>query len=248
MPHSRVGALVASAVMVILFGGCATPARAAVTLTPVPTAGPAKPAGPEVYGAWRDTGTPNVALTFDDGPDPVYTVKVLDLLRQHGVKATFCVVGSRVRSYPALVRRIVAEGHTLCNHSWRHRRDLGQQTEETIVGDLRRANQAITRAAPHAKIGYFRAPYGAFSQRLVTVATRMGMTSIYWSVDTRDWDADRYGRGPSMVRHIVYVIKHHTKPGSIILAHDLRKPDTIAALGQLLPWLKTHFTVAPLPA
>jgi peptidoglycan-N-acetylglucosamine deacetylase len=247
MPLSRVGALVASAVIVILFGGCATPARAAVTLTRVPTASPAMPAEPEVYGAWRNTGTPSVALTFDDGPDPVYTAKALDLLRKHGVKATFCVVGSRVRSYPALVRRIAAEGHTLCNHSWRHRRDLGKQTEEAIVADLRKANQAIAGAAPDAKIRYFRAPYGAFSQRLVTMATRMGMTSIYWSVDTRDWDAGRYGRGPSMVRHIVYVVKHHTKPGSIILAHDLRKPDTLAAFDQLLPWLKTHFTVAPLP-
>jgi peptidoglycan/xylan/chitin deacetylase (PgdA/CDA1 family) len=173
---------------------------------------------------------------------------MLDVLHRHGVKATFCVVGSRVGKYAKLVRRIVAEGHTLCNHSWRHRRDLGKQAEAVILADLTKTNEAIRRAAPDAKVRYFRAPYGAFSQLLVTVAERMGMTSIYWSVDTKDWDAGRYGRGPAMVRHIVYVLRHYTRPGSIVLAHDLRKPDTIAAIDQVLPWLKAHFTVAPLPA
>jgi peptidoglycan/xylan/chitin deacetylase (PgdA/CDA1 family) len=245
LPHRRAGALVVSA-LAILLAGCTSPARPAASLAHVPAV-PA-PSGPEVYGALRTTGTPAVALTFDDGPDPVYTPKMLDLLHRHGVKATFCVVGSRVPKYPKLVQRIVAEGHTLCNHSWRHRPDLGRQTEAVIVADLTRTNEAIARAVPGAKISYFRAPYGTFSLRLVTAAERMGMTSIYWSVDTKDWDAARYGRGPAMVRHIVRAVRHSTRPGSIILAHDLRKPDTLAAMGQLLPWLKSQFTVSPLPS
>ena len=246
LPHSRASALVASALVFLLLAACTGTARPAASLAPV--ARIVKPlSGPEVYGAWRDTGTPSVALTFDDGPDPVYTPRILDVLHRHGVKATFCVVGSRVGKYPTLVRRIVAEGHTLCNHSWRHRRDLGTQTEAVIRADLTKTNQAILRAAPDAKVSYFRAPYGAFSQRLVTVAERMAMTSIYWSVDTKDWDAGRYGRGPAMVRHIVDAVRHNTRPGSIILAHDLRKPDTIVAIDRVLPWLKAHFAVAPLP-
>jgi peptidoglycan/xylan/chitin deacetylase (PgdA/CDA1 family) len=246
LPHSRARALIASALVCILLAACAGTARPAASLAPLPrTVKP--PPGPEVYGAWRDTGTPSVALTFDDGPDPVYTPRMLDVLHRHGVKATFCVVGSRVGKYPKLVKRIVAEGHTLCNHSWRHRRDLGKQTEAVILADLTKTNQAILRAAPDAKVRYFRAPYGAFSQLLVTVAEGMGMTSIYWSVDTKDWDAGRYGRGPGMVRHIVYAVRHYTRPGSIILAHDLRKPDTVTAIDQILPWLKAQFTLVPLP-
>jgi peptidoglycan-N-acetylglucosamine deacetylase len=246
VPHLRPGALVAAAVcVVVLLGGCA--GQPSASLTAVPAARPVKSNEPNVFGALRSTGTTSVALTFDDGPDPLYTGKVLDQLRKHDVKATFCLVGSRARMYPKLVRRIVAEGHTLCNHTWRHRRDLGQQSEKAILADLGKTNDAITSAAPDAKIRYFRAPYGAFSQSLVTLALRMGMTSIYWSVDTKDWDANRYGRGPSMVRHIAYVIKHDTRPGSIILAHDLRKPDTVAALAQVLPWLKANFTIAAMP-
>jgi peptidoglycan-N-acetylglucosamine deacetylase len=135
LPHSRAGALIASALVCLLLAACAGTARPAASLALVPrTVQP--PPGPEVYGAWRDTGTPSVALTFDDGPDPVYTPKMLDVLHRHGVKATFCVVGSRVGKYAKLVRRIVAEGHTLCNHSWRHRRDLGKQAEAVILADL----------------------------------------------------------------------------------------------------------------
>jgi peptidoglycan-N-acetylglucosamine deacetylase len=246
LPHSRAGALVASALAFLLLAACTGGAPRTASLAAVPRTVKLPP-GPEVYGAWRDTGTPSVALTFDDGPDPVYTPKMLDVLHRHGVKATFCVVGSRVGKYAKLVKRIVAEGHTLCNHSWRHRRDLGKQADAMIVADLTKTNQAILRAAPGAKVRYFRAPYGAFSQLLVDVAERMGMTSIYWSVDTKDWDAGRYGRGPGMVRHIVNAVRHYTRPGSIILAHDLRKPDTVAAIDQILPWLKAQFTLAPLP-
>jgi peptidoglycan/xylan/chitin deacetylase (PgdA/CDA1 family) len=245
VPHLRPGALVAAAVCLVLLGGCA--GQPSASLTAVPSAPLVKSSEPNVFGALRTTGTTSVALTFDDGPDPRDTARVLDQLRRHGVKATFCLVGSRARKYPALVKRIAAEGHTLCNHSWRHRRDLGQQSETAMLADLRKTNEAIALGAPGAKIAYFRAPYGAFSRPLVDVARRMGMTSIYWSVDTKDWDVNRYGRGPSMVRHIVYAIRHHTRPGAIILAHDLRKPDTVAALAQVLPWLTANFTIAAMP-
>jgi len=94
---------------------------------------PVSPASPAVstvdgngpHGSMTVTGTASVALTFDDGPDPVNTPKILNLLQRNEVKATFCVVGTQVRAHPGLVCRIVAEGHTLCNHSWQHRLDLG---------------------------------------------------------------------------------------------------------------------------
>src|SRR5690349_14141073 len=84
---------------------------------------PAHADGPA--GSLMRTGGAAVALTFDDGPDPVQTPRMLDLLKQKRVKATFCVVGQNVAAYPGLVRRIAAEGHTLCNHTWRHSLTLG---------------------------------------------------------------------------------------------------------------------------
>src|SRR4051812_510389 len=101
------------------------------------------PAGPGPAGAITMTATRAVALTFDDGPDPVTTPRILDLLRANGVKATFCVIGTLAHDHPDLVRRIAAEGHTLCNHSWRHLLDLGSRGPADIRDDLARANDAI---------------------------------------------------------------------------------------------------------
>lgn len=224
--------------------------------TPTPTA-PAPPTvkrvsqtvqgGTGPAGSAKATGTRSVALTFDDGPDPIYTPKLLDLLKANRVKATFCLVGTQAAKYPALVRRIVAEGHTVCNHSWRHRLDLAKQTNEVILQDLKATNDVIHKAAPDARIAYFRAPGGNFSTRLVRLARTLGMKSIYWSVDTRDWDFRHFGRGDSMCRHVIVTVQTYTRPGSIILSHDFRKPDTVAAYKTLLPWLKARYTLIALP-
>src|SRR5262249_22926649 len=102
-----------------------------------------------------------VALTFDDGPSAEWTPQVLDILYAEQVKATFCLVGEQVTKFPALVRRIVAEGHKLCSHSWRHD-DLSAETPEEIRADLTVTSEAIRAAVPDAAIPYFRAPYGGW--------------------------------------------------------------------------------------
>jgi len=195
----------------------------------------------------RGTGGSGVALTFDDGPDPRYTPQLLDLLKKYKVKATFCLVGSRASSRPSLVRRIVAEGHTLCNHTWNHSMLLGTQTDAVILKDLQDTNTAIRKAVPNAKIKYFRAPGGKFTPKLVGLARSLGMASTYWSVDTRDWDKPTFGSGEPMIDHIIAAVKYDTQRGSIVLAHDLDKPDTIAAYRTLLPWLKSRFKLIALP-
>jgi peptidoglycan-N-acetylglucosamine deacetylase len=209
--------------------------------SPVTGSGPA--------GSLRSTGTPAVALTFDDGPDPINTPKLLDMLKQCGVKATFCLVGFRARDRPELVRRIVAEGHTVCNHSWQHLLDLGAQTrtDEYIKHDLRATTDAIRKAAPNAKVAYFRAPGGNFTPRLVKIAADLGMKSIYWSLDPRDWEKTVYGTGSSMVNHVISAVENGTRPGAIVLSHDNGKPDTITAYRTLLPWLKARFKLIALP-
>ena len=198
-------------------------------------------------GSQRLTGSDGVALTFDDGPDPQYTPQILDLLRQYGVQATFSVIGSRVRDYPDVVRRIVAEGHNLSNHSWQHLMDLGQRPWSYQNWDLRNTLEWFQTVVPDAPIRYFRAPGGNFTPALVQLAGSLGMNSLFWDVDPRDWDALTYGHGQVMVDHIVAVVKGTTRPGSIILSHDRVRPDTVAAYKILLPWLKDHFRLIRLP-
>ena len=198
-------------------------------------------------GSQRLTGSDGVALTFDDGPDPQYTPQILDLLRQYGVQATFSVIGSRVRDYPDVVRRIVAEGHNLSNHSWQHLMDLGQRPWSYQNWDLRNTLEWFQTVVPDAPIRYFRAPGGNFTPALVQLAGSLEMNSLFWDVDPRDWDALTYGHGQVMVDHIVAVVKGTTRPGSIILSHDRVRPDTVAAYKILLPWLKDHFRLIRLP-
>ncbi len=216
--------------------------------TPSPGASRSGPAGPPgtVAGAIRRTGTAAVALTFDDGPDPVQTPLLLDLLKEHGVKATFCMVGFRVRDNPDIVRRIAAEGHTLCNHSWQHLLDLATRDPEYVRRDLESTNAEIRAAVPGARIAYFRAPGGHFTPELVGLARQLGMTSIHWHVDPRDWDHKKGETGPAHVARVVDWVQRVTRPGSIVLSHDNRQPDTIEAYRTLLPWLKARFRLAPL--
>jgi peptidoglycan/xylan/chitin deacetylase (PgdA/CDA1 family) len=205
----------------------------------------AHPGGPA--GSLMRTGGAAVALTFDDGPDPVQTPRLLDLLKKKHVKATFCLVGKNVWAHPQLVRRIVAEGHTLCNHTWRHSLTLGRKKPAAIRADLRRTNDAIRRAAPGARIRYLRAPGGNFTPAFVAAGTDLGMKSIYWQVDPRDW---AHPGGESTTAHeakVVHAVKKHVGKGAIVLSHDYGQPTTIAAYRKLIPWLQKRYRLIALP-
>jgi peptidoglycan/xylan/chitin deacetylase (PgdA/CDA1 family) len=221
---------------------------AALPPTGNPTAGRAAGgvmSGPA--GSQSRTGTDAVALTFDDGPDPVNTPKLLDLLKAQGVKATFCLVGHRVRDNQAIVKRIAAEGHTLCNHSWQHLEDLAKRPDAYLMRDLVATNEQIHKAVPGAMIRYFRAPYGNFTTRLNGFAARLGMTPLSWNVDDECWLTSKYGTGGTMIAHMAAMVHRETRKGSIILSHDNLKPQTIVAYQQILPWLKARFRLVPMP-
>ena len=151
---------------------------------PAPPSGVATGHGP--HGSMSVTGTSQTALTFDDGPGP-YTSQILDLLEQNHVKATFCMIGRQVASYPNEVRRMVADGDTLCNHTWSHDEQLSTRTDAQIRAELQQTNDAIHAIVPTAKIEYFRNPAGNFADNTVAIAASMGMKSLYWSVDPSDW-------------------------------------------------------------
>jgi peptidoglycan-N-acetylglucosamine deacetylase len=198
----------------------------------------------------RTTNSQAVALTFDDGPGE-QTLAILGLLRQYGVKATFCLIGVRVREHPELVRAIVRDGHTLCNHTWRHDLRLGTRSADAIQSDLRRTNAEIRKAAPGVPIRYFRHPGGRWTPAALSVAQQMGMTAVGWTVDPSDWDIKAYPPGPVLTSHVIRNVKQNVRPGSIVLSHDAggERRSTVAAYKVLLPYLinERHLTLVRLP-
>ncbi|WDZ86204.1 polysaccharide deacetylase family protein [Micromonospora cathayae] len=235
-----------------IFSRPAEPAEPAESSTPAPkpTAEPSAPRtsprpkpkpGTLPPGLRRTTGTRGVALTFDDGPDPVWTPKVLDQLRRARVTATFCVVGSRVKRHPELMARIVREGHQLCNHSWRHDVDLGSRPAPEIRADLDRTNRAIKAVVPGARISYYRQPGGKWTPAVVAVAKDLGMTSLHWTVDPQDW-----AKPPA--KKIVERVRAGIRPGGVVLLHDGGgdRAATLAACPQVIAEIKRRYGVAKL--
>lgn len=190
---------------------------------------------------YRHTGSHSVALTFDDGPDPRWTPQVLALLRQYHVKATFCLIGVNVKAHPELVRKIVKDGHRLCNHTMRHDLKLKTRSRAAIDADLRRTSALITKASGGVRPAYFRAPGGNWSGVLVSVARQQGMASLGWAVDPRDW-----AEPPTTT--IVARVRAAVGPGSIVLMHDGGgdRSRSVAALKALLPRLRSHYRLTGL--
>ncbi|MEV4491499.1 polysaccharide deacetylase family protein [Micromonospora coxensis] len=203
---------------------------------------PAAEGGDGLFGSRVTTGSRRVALTFDDGPHPDYTPQVLGVLREFNVRATFCVVGENAQSHPELIRAIVADGHTLCNHSWRHDVQLGRRSPDVIRADLLRTNAAIRAAVPDAPIAWYRQPGGAWTYPVVSVAEGLGMTPLHWNVDPSDWQA------PGALR-IATMITRSTTAGSVVLLHDAGgdRQGTVDALRHMLPELTSRFELEALP-
>jgi membrane peptidoglycan carboxypeptidase len=180
-----------------------------------------------------------LALTFDDGPSS-YTPAVLDILKQYGIKATFCMVGEEVENYPSTVRRIVAEGHKLCNHSWEHD-DLGVVSAEAARADIQRTDAAIAAAAPGSTVTYYRAPYGSFGKSAKEGA-KLGHTPLGWLVDPDDWLLP----GSDV---IAQRIEDQLTPRAVVLVHDGggERQQTVDAIKKLIPRLKSQGWTFDLP-
>ncbi|MDG4794213.1 polysaccharide deacetylase family protein [Micromonospora sp. WMMD1082] len=209
---------------------------------PEGTDGEASEANIGPLGTRVRTGGAGVALTFDDGPNPDYTPQVLAILREYHVTATFCVVGKNAQAYPWLVEQIVAEGHTLCNHSWDHDVALGARSPEWIRADLLRTSEAIRAAVPDAPIAWYRQPGGAWTYSVISVSRDLGMAPLHWTLDPSDW------RAPGATRIATSVI-NGVQPGSIVLLHDAGgdRQGTVNALYRILPELTARFDIQALP-
>ena len=133
----------------------------------------------------RVDGTRSVALTFDDGPDPVYTPKLLDLLREKGVKATFFVIGKRAEQHPEIVRRAWAEGHLIGNHTWSHYPLFCFLTPRRLRSEIERGSESIRRSCGFGS-RFFRSPVGLRHPLLAPYLEARGLEYISWRVRTLD--------------------------------------------------------------
>jgi peptidoglycan/xylan/chitin deacetylase (PgdA/CDA1 family) len=165
-----------------------------------------------------------IFLSFDDGPDPVWTPEILKTLAKHGAKATFFELGQMIQAHPGLRELVVAGGNTIGNHSITHAR-------LTKVSAARRHHEIFD--GPKSRC--FRPPYGASSPKVRADIKAAGMTQILWDVDARDWARP----GTSA---IVQSILNHAKRRNIILMHDGggNRSQSVAALDKVLPILKAR--------
>ncbi len=159
---------------------------------------------------------PVIAITFDDGPHPEYTPRLLDTLKEREIKATFFMVGRNAAAYPAIVKRMADEGHEVANHTWAHPL-LTSYGSEGVESQLRRTHDAILNASGVAPLLY-RPPYGAarLTQRR-SIQETFGYPTILWDVDPLDWQP------PRSVKKVYDRVLAATKPGSIVLLHDIHE-------------------------
>jgi peptidoglycan-N-acetylglucosamine deacetylase len=209
--------------------------RAAATLIPVDPVVPpaAAPSGPvrQVRGILPGASKNAIALTIDDGPHPLWTPQVLDLLHNFGIRATFSLIGTQARIHPALVKRIIAEGHGICNHSMTHPQRFGEGTADAINSQIADAQEAIDDAGGQAP-KLFRAPGGNWSGKVLSAVTSYQMVPLGWNIDPRDWS--RPGVATITSRLLA------AQGGDILLCHDGGgdREQTIRSLRFVLPALK----------
>lgn len=154
-----------------------------------------------------------VALTFDDGPHPVHTPRILDILNRYGAKATFFVLGENATRNRSVMARAVREGHEIGSHTWNHMKLTGHTLQEAR-SQMDRTNAVIYEATGR-RPRLMRPPYGATNESVINfMASRYGMPSIMWNVDTFDW------KHPG-VSVVVDRAVNNAKSGSIILMHDI---------------------------
>jgi peptidoglycan/xylan/chitin deacetylase (PgdA/CDA1 family) len=167
-----------------------------------------------------------IALTFDDGPHPEHLPRLLALLREHNVKATFFLIGQKVEQHPDLAHLIVQDGHEIANHTYTHL-TLSQLPSEEVEAEIVRGNQAIEQACG-VRPRFFRPPGGKMNDEVLRIATRLGMTTVLWTENPGDYSLPT----PDLILHGIVKSIH---PGSVVLLHN-----GIKNTEQMLPTLITY--------
>jgi peptidoglycan/xylan/chitin deacetylase (PgdA/CDA1 family) len=186
-------------------------------------------AAPQYYV--DDAGPTAIALTLDDGPHPVYTPQVLDILDRYGIQATFNMIGAQIGANLSLVREVASAGHTITNHTWDHA-DMRRYSSARVLSEIDRCNEALAEAGQQP--GIFRAPYGYWTPSVFEACAARNLTPLGWSVDPQDWDTAHVSTAK-----IVNTVLRQTHNHDIILEHDGGgdRSNTVAALQIFIPEL-----------
>lgn len=160
-----------------------------------------------------DTGS--IALTFDDGVDPHITIKVLETLKKHRVKATFFIIGEKAARYPELVKRITEEGHVIGNHSYYHKWYFPMQPTSAIIREMTECDRTLSGICGYG-IQFFRPPFGVTNPLVARAVKKMKMVPVGWSLRS----LDTVGQP---VETVCNRVLRRVKPGDVILLHDNRK-------------------------
>ena len=177
------------------------------------------------------TGEKVIALTFDDGPHPSYTDRILDVLEQEGVKATFFVIGENVAAYPEVTRRVFGAGHEIGNHTYTH--PLGGKAQLAELEAEIRKTDALLEKLGCPTVRLFRPPQGKYPAGLASCLQQSGKLTVLWNIDTRDWDKRTEAQ-------IINEVETKVHGGDIVLFHDFvgGESATIPAIKKLIPALK----------
>lgn len=201
-----------------------------VFVSPTPGLSPTPSPPPSVLRYPLYSGNPylpEIALTFDDGPKPLYTSQILAILQKYSVKATFNVIGSQAAAYPALVQQESQQENSIGNHTWTHPQ-LTHLSPAAVRHELQSTSneiQADTGVLPTI----FRPPYGKFNSSIQSIAASLGLSTVLWNVDPKDWSRP----GTNAIIQNVLKSVHN---GSIILLHDGggNRSETVAALPTII--------------
>ena len=171
-----------------------------------------------------------IALTFDDGPHPKITPKILEVLREYGVRATFFEIGENIRYYPDIAKMVLSEGHEIGNHTYSHPH-INKINKSNLCQELYDCDEAMKDILNYTT-SLFRPPEGIVDDEIRAIAQDMNYSVILWSVDTKDWA----GKSAS---DMILNVEQNVKPGDIILMHDYtsRNCHTVEALRQIIPRL-----------
>jgi len=169
-----------------------------------------------------------IALTFDDGPHPIYTLKVLGLLKKHNAKATFFCIGKHLEKYPEIAKKIISEGHLIGNHSYAHTANYGFLTTQEVIEDLSKT-QEILKNTNQKDGALFRPPFGVTNPNIAKAVKKLNLDTFGWSIRSYDTTA-------KSAEKVKKRINKQLKKGAIILLHDTSLL-SITVLEQLLPLL-----------
>ncbi|WP_108670420.1 polysaccharide deacetylase family protein [Peribacillus acanthi] len=173
-----------------------------------------------------------VALTFDDGPEILNTPKILDILKEKGVPATFFVMGKQIKQFPDDMKRIVNEGHAIANHTYNHNDSKVIWTDQ-LRKEIQSTQEEMVRVVGK-KPDIFRPPYGSFSKADMRLLNELGIRNILWSVDTLDWSG-------TTAEDILKIVHRDISPGGIVLQHNFQSDrliGTVEALPKIIDELK----------